>query len=102
MRKLIRDRIFKATGGVAKLQPHQKLEIIADKGELMSLLKDKVIEELEEFYDNYDVGEMGDLLEVITAIVDLLELDHEEIKRAMIDKRNERGQFKEGVVLVEM
>lgn len=101
MRKLIRDNIFKVTGGVAELQPHQKLEIIADKGELMSLLKDKVIEELEEFYDNYDVGEMADLLEVITAIIDLLELDHEEIKKAMIDKRAKRGQFKKGVVLVE-
>jgi len=102
MRKLIRDNIFKATDGVAELQPHQKLEIIADKGELMSLLKDKVIEELEEFYENYDIGEMGDLLEVITGIIDLLELDHEEIKKAMMGKRAERGQFKKGVVLVEV
>jgi predicted house-cleaning noncanonical NTP pyrophosphatase (MazG superfamily) len=73
--------------------------------ELLVLLKDKLVEEAREVRGatrREDLrAELADLLEVIRALAGTVELTMTDIERVADSKREERGGFTEGVLLVD-
>lgn len=73
--------------------------------ELIPLLKAKAVEEaLELFWESDTVKtfeELADILEVIESICHLYSRSFDDLKAAMQIKRNKRGGFKNGIVLME-
>jgi predicted house-cleaning noncanonical NTP pyrophosphatase (MazG superfamily) len=69
------------------------------------LLKAKAVEEALEFYAEPDAGkafeELADLLEVIDSACFVFDRSFDDLRLVAKAKREERGGFKEGVVLVE-
>lgn len=99
--KLVRDRIplrIESRGEVVRT-------LEASPSELLSLLKVKVLEEGFELFwetDNDKVFEESvDLLEVLEALVRLLGRSPARLRAAAKAKRQERGGFEKGIVLVE-
>ena len=95
--KLVRDKIpeyIKSKGGNAICH-------IADDKEYWEKLKEKLQEEVKEFIEAESVEEMADVLEVIDAILDFKNLDKKELETVKNKKAEERGKFKNKVILEE-
>lgn len=95
--KLVRDKIpevIKKKGGVPVTH-------IADEAEYWAKLKEKLLEEMAEFSKDESVEEFADLLEVIAAIADYKEFDPDEVAKIRAKKADERGRFKERIILDE-
>jgi predicted house-cleaning noncanonical NTP pyrophosphatase (MazG superfamily) len=98
--KLVRDKI------PVLIENHQESALVTkvNSNELLQLLKEKAIEEALELYwsKNNDevVEEMADLLEVIVGACKAYGIDFEEIKNIAKRKREKRGGFENGVLLV--
>jgi predicted house-cleaning noncanonical NTP pyrophosphatase (MazG superfamily) len=98
--KLVRDKI----PVLIESHAEQALVTKVSSNELMMLLKEKAIEEALELYwsRNNDavVEEMADLLEVIMGACKAFGLEFEDIKNIAKKKREKRGGFENGVILV--
>ncbi len=98
--KLVRDKI----PVLIESHAEQALVTKVSSNELMMLLKEKAIEEALELYwsRNNDavVEEMADLLEVIMGACKAYGLEFEDIKTIARKKREKRGGFENGVILV--
>jgi predicted house-cleaning noncanonical NTP pyrophosphatase (MazG superfamily) len=95
--KLVRDKIpnyIREKGGVP-------ISHIADNEEYWAKLKEKLLEEFEEFKKDESKEEFADLLEVIDAIADYKGFDKKEIEVVRKQKADERGAFKERIILDE-
>ncbi|MEK7193404.1 MAG: nucleoside triphosphate pyrophosphohydrolase [Patescibacteria group bacterium] len=95
--KLIRDKIpeyIKKKGGVPVTH-------IANEAEYWEKLKEKLGEEIEEFKKDENAEELADILEVVDAIVDYKGFDRTEIEKIKEKKVEERGKFKERIILDE-
>ena len=95
--KLVRDRIpeiIRKKGDVA-------ITHIADEVEYAQKLREKLLEEVREFQDAETVDELADILEVLDAIIDFKKFDREEVQRVKSKKAEERGAFRERIVLDE-
>ena len=95
--KLVRDKIpeyIKSKGGNAIVH-------IADDKEYWEKLKDKLQEEVKEFIEAESVEEMADVLEVIDAILDFKNFNKKELEKVKNKKADERGKFKNKIVLDE-
>lgn len=95
--KLVRDKIpeiIRKKGDVA-------ITHIADDAEYAQKLKEKLLEEVREFQDAETVDELADILEVLDAIIDFKKFDRGEVQRVKAKKAEERGAFKERIVLDE-
>ena len=95
--KLVRDRIpeiIRKKGDVA-------ITHIADEAEYWQKLKEKLLEEVQEFQKDSNVEELADVLEIIDAIIDFKKFDREEVQRVKSKKVEERGAFKERIILDE-
>ena len=95
--KLVRDKIPQyiiSKGG-------KPISHVADDAEYWQKLKEKLSEEVAEFYKDENMEELADLMEVIDAIMDFKQFDHEEIKKIKEKKAEERGRFKEKIILEE-
>jgi predicted house-cleaning noncanonical NTP pyrophosphatase (MazG superfamily) len=95
--KLVRDKIpeyIKSKGGVPIIH-------IADDDEYWQRLKDKLQEEVGEFIEAENVEEMADILEVIDAICNFKNFDKAELQNVKENKAEERGRFKDKVILEE-
>ena len=93
--KLVRDKIpevIKATGKECDFE-------IAPKEERYKLLEAKLNEEVNEFLEDKNLEELADVMEVLFGLADSLGYSEEELLKARDKKREERGGFKEGIVL---
>jgi len=99
--KLVRDRVP---------------EIIQERGEIVTIallesealvraLREKLVEEAYELLDAKDLqsvkAELADVKEVIDALINKLNITVDEVKKEQVQKREERGGFLKGIVLVE-
>jgi predicted house-cleaning noncanonical NTP pyrophosphatase (MazG superfamily) len=93
--KLVRDKIpqiIEADG--------RKCEIrIADKKEHYELLEAKLQEEVQEFLEAKNLEELADVMEVLYTLADNLGYSEEELMKKRKEKKEERGGFREGLVL---
>jgi|SRR3989338_4901832 len=95
--KLVRDKIpeyIRKKGGVP-------ITHIADEAEYWGKLKEKLFEEIEEFKKDESVEEFADILEVLEAIADYKRFDRREVERIKEKKTDDRGKFKERIILDE-
>lgn len=95
--KLVRDKIpehIKNKGG-------NPVSHIADEKEYWHKLKEKLHEEIKEFEEAESIEEMADVFEVIDAILESKEWKIEEVIEVQKKKREERGAFKNKIILDE-
>jgi predicted house-cleaning noncanonical NTP pyrophosphatase (MazG superfamily) len=93
--KLVRDRIPQVIEATRK-----KFDIrIAEKEEHYKLLETKLQEEVGEFLEAKNLEELADVMEVLFGLADNLGYSEEDLIRKREEKREERGGFKEGIVL---
>ncbi|MGL4740230.1 MAG: phosphoribosyl-ATP pyrophosphohydrolase [Sarcina sp.] len=93
--KLVRDlipQIIQSDGKICECE-------IANKEMHYRLLEDKLKEETGEFLQDKNLEELADIMEVIFALADNLGYSEDDLIKKRIEKRIERGGFKEGIVL---
>jgi predicted RNase H-like nuclease/predicted house-cleaning noncanonical NTP pyrophosphatase (MazG superfamily) len=93
--KLVRDKIPE----IIKAQGRECEIVIADKQEKYKLLEAKLKEEVNEFLEDKNLEELADVMEVLFGLAEALGYSEEELLKARDKKREERGGFKEGIVL---
>ena len=93
--KLVRDKIPQIIEADGK-----KCEIrIAGKEEHLQLLESKLLEEAAEFNEAKNLDELADLMEVVFGLAKALGYTEEELLKKWKAKREQRGGFKQGIVL---
>lgn len=95
--KLVRDKIPEyiiKKGGMP-------ITHVADDVEYWQKLKEKLLEEIEEFKKDENAEEFADILEVLDAIGDYKKFDKSEVEKIKNKKTDERGKFKERIILDE-
>jgi predicted house-cleaning noncanonical NTP pyrophosphatase (MazG superfamily) len=93
--KLVRDKIpeiIKADGRECDTE-------IASGEEKYKLLEAKLQEEVNEFLEDKNLEELADVMEVLFGLAEVLGYSEEELLKVRDKKREERGGFKEGIVL---
>lgn len=93
--KLVRDNIpyiIKASGRKCYYE-------IAPKEDRLSLLESKLQEEVSEFLEDKNLEELADIMEVLFGLSDALGYSEDDLLNAREKKKDERGGFKEGIVL---
>lgn len=93
--KLVRDlipQIIKQSGKQCEI------EYIESK-EIKLRLEEKLIEEFNEYLEDNNLEELADMMEVIFGLAHQLGYSDEVLLNKCHEKRNERGSFKEGIVL---
>ncbi|MDP9077084.1 MAG: nucleoside triphosphate pyrophosphohydrolase [Bacteroidota bacterium] len=98
--KLVRDKIPTMIGSNDEnVQSYR-----ATPEAFLSLLKDKLVEEANEFKwarsDEQNIEELADVLEVLRGVCKLYDLSLDDLEQIADEKREKRGGFEEGVVLV--
>jgi len=94
-KKIIRDKYIDIINDKSRMSYEE------DKEKLVSLFKEKLLEEVNEFIetDLTSLEELGDVLEVIEGIRHLQELDKEEVIKSKNEKKEKFGTFKTGLTL---
>ena len=96
--KLVRDKIPQIIEADGK-----KCEIrIAGKEEHLQLLEAKLLEEAAEFNEARNLEELADLMEVVFGMAKALGFSEEELLKKREAKREHRGGFTEGIVLLRV
>jgi len=95
--KLVRDKIPE----IIKNKGAVPITHIADDNEYWQKLKEKLQEEVDEFLKDGTEEELADILEVIYAICDFKKIDKEKLELLRIKKAEERGGFKDKIILDE-
>ncbi|MDS0525913.1 nucleoside triphosphate pyrophosphohydrolase [Clostridium sp. SHJSY1] len=93
--KLVRDKIpeiIKRTGKECEF-------IIAPKERRYEFLEAKLKEEVEEFLEDKNLEELADIMEVLFGLANNLGYSEEDLLKMREKKKEERGGFKEGIVL---
>ena len=93
--KLVRDKI---PGIIQADGKNCDIETVS-KQDHYKLLKMKLIEETEEFLEDENLEELADIMEVIFSLANSLGYKEQDLIKKRKDKKNERGGFKEGIVL---
>lgn len=93
--KLVRDNI----PNIIKSSGKKCVYEIASKEQKYSLLEAKLKEEVTEFMQDKNLEELADVMEVLFGLADALGYSEEELLNARVKKKQERGGFKEGIVL---
>ena len=93
--KLVRDRIPE----IIISEGRKPATRIAGTEEYRRKLSEKLEEEVAEFLANMSTEEMADVLEVLHAICELEGIRMEDVERARLVKKKERGGFSGRVIL---
>jgi predicted house-cleaning noncanonical NTP pyrophosphatase (MazG superfamily) len=99
--KLIRDKIPQIIAATGK---KSEIRVLAED-EYTEMLNVKLQEELDEYKiaDGSDqISELADLVEVVYAILDQKSISIEEFEKVRLDKRAERGAFKDKLLLLKV
>lgn len=95
--KLVRDKIPEyiiSKGG-------KPITHIADNAEYWQKLREKLQEEVNEFLEAESAEEFADVWEVLDAIADYKKFNKEEVEKIKNKKADERGKFKDKIILDE-
>lgn len=92
--KLVRDKIPE----VIRRNGAEPIFHIATPEELPTLLRAKLVEEVDEFLESDEPEELADVLEVVLALARELGVPPEDLERMRQEKAAERGGFTERVV----
>jgi len=95
MKKLVRDKIPEI---IEKSGKTPVIHTAKDK-EYWEELKNKLNEEVNEFLEEENKEELADIIEVIHTISDYKQFNMEEIKSLRKQKSEERGGFKDRIIL---
>ena len=93
--KLVRDKIPEIIIKSGKSCVVQR----ARTEEKAELLKAKLQEEVKEFLEENNIEELADIMEVLFGLANSLGYSEEDLIRKREEKKEERGGFKEGIVL---
>lgn len=93
--KLVRDKIPQIIEAAEKKFDIRK----ADKEEHYKLLEAKLQEEVKEFLEDKNLEELADVMEVLFGLAENLGYSEEDLVKKRMEKKEERGGFKEGIVL---
>jgi len=96
--KLVRDKI---PAVITKTGSKFEIKVLSES-EYIEKLNEKLKEELDEFYNatlDETVGEIADILEVLYSLADTKGISVEEIERVRLQKKEDRGGFKDRILL---
>lgn len=93
--KLIRDKIPQ----IIEKDGRTCETIKVSREEHYQRLKEKLMEEVTEFIQDENIEELADIYEVIAALSEFVGKGEEELMEVRNKKRDERGGFREGIVL---
>ncbi len=96
--KLVRDKIPR----IIKEAGKQALVRKAEQEEYQDLLRRKLLEEVDEFMESSNPEELADIIEVVAALGETSGLSFDELMEIADEKREERGAFRERIVLLEV
>lgn len=96
--KLVRDKIPQ----IIEAQGNKYDIKIANKEEHYKLLEVKLQEEVKEFLEDKNLEELADIMEVLYGLADNLGYSEEALNNKRMEKREERGGFAEGIVLLKV
>lgn len=96
--KLVRDGIPAIIESSGRRYEARK----ADEEEKFILLKTKLQEEVREYMENSNLEELADIMEVLFGLADSMGFTEEELIGKRNEKREEKGGFNEGTVLVKV
>lgn len=96
VKKLIRDRYQDI------IPPKEWVRLPIGGKQHMRYLKAKLQEEVDELHasDYIDVEEYADIIEVLKCIAFFQNIDWNDVKQAIIDKRHSKGKFLDGILLL--
>ncbi len=97
-KKLVRDKIPQIIEQSGK---QATIEQVSGK-EYLELLNAKLGEEPQEYLDSQSIEELADLVEVVYAILDEKNISIQEFELIRQQKVNEKGAFKENLMLKEV
>lgn len=93
--KLIRDKIPQ----IIEKDGRTCETVKVNREEHYQRLKEKLMEEVTEFIQDENIEELADIYEVIAALSEFVGKGEEELMAVREKKREERGGFREGIVL---
>ena len=93
--KLVRDRIPEV---IEKSGSTCEIEIVNGK-EKEELLEKKLLEEVNEYLEDKNLEELADVMEVLFGLANELGYSEEDLLNKRKEKLQERGGFKEGILL---
>lgn len=93
--KLVRDKIPQVIEAAGKKFDVRK----ADREEHYKLLEAKLQEEVKEFLEDKNLEELADVMEVLFGLAENMGYSEENLIKKRLEKKEERGGFKEGIVL---
>ena len=95
--KLVRDKIPE----IIRQEGRTPVTHVADEVEYWQTLKEKLNEEIAEFQKDENIEELADVLEVIEAIMEFKKVDRTTVESVKAKKAEERGRFKDRIILEE-
>ena len=95
--KLVRDNI----PDIIRKKGEKVTVHVANTEEYWKKLKEKLKEEILEFEKDESIEEIADILEVLDAIIDYKSFNKDEIEKIKVKKAEEKGKFKNRIILDE-
>ena len=96
--KLVRDRIPQ----IIESSGREAVTETVDRETARNYLAQKLREEAEEYFQSRDPEELADVLEVVYALAAETGVSRETLEAIRVRKANERGAFRERIVLKEV
>ena len=97
--KLVRDKIPE---NINKLEGRKANYKVLNDYEYLQELDKKLFEEAHEFIEEHSIEKLADLMEVISSIVQAKNISMEEVEKARINKKNEKGGFYNKIYLIDV